>query len=91
MRASSLDLRERIIKDHEEGVSVRKLAKQFKVSCGMVWNLIKLQRETGEITPKVPTGGKPRQLARQEKALSSTVKQYRFTCHERSLQIAAWQ
>ena len=35
MKPYSSDLRERIIASHEEGISIRKLAKQFKVSRGM--------------------------------------------------------
>ena len=53
----SLDLRERIIADRQEGTSIRKLAKQYKVSRGMVWNSIELKRDTGKINPKPATGG----------------------------------
>ena len=72
----SLDLRERIIADHEQGTSIRKLAKQYKVSRGMVWNLIKLKRETGSIVPKQATGGKLSQLAAKEAELTEMVRQY---------------
>ena len=76
MRAYSLDLRERIISSHEEGISIRKLAKQFKVSKGMVSNLIKLKRETGSIAPKPARGGKPGQLAGKEAELGAMVQKY---------------
>lgn len=76
MKAYSLDLRERIIASHEEGTSIRKLAKQFKVSRGMVWNLIKLKRETGSIKPKPAKGGNKGQLAEKEAALAEMVRQY---------------
>ncbi|MDJ0679340.1 MAG: transposase [Xenococcaceae cyanobacterium MO_167.B52] len=76
MRAYSLDLRERIIASREEGTSIRKLAKQFKVSRGMVWNLIKLRQETGNIVPKPATGGKQSQLAGKEAELAAMVQQY---------------
>ena len=69
MRAYSLDLRERIMASHEEGTSIRKLAKQFKVSKGMVFNLIKLKQETGSIKPKPARGGKTGQLAGKEAEL----------------------
>ena len=52
MKAYSLDLREKIIASHEKGTSIRKLAKQYRVSRGMVWNLVKLKRKTGSIVPQ---------------------------------------
>ena len=76
MKPYSLDLREKIIASHEEGVSVRKLATRFRVSRGMVWNLVKLKRETGSIEPKTATGGKPSQLKGKEQELATMVKQY---------------
>lgn len=76
MKSYSLDLREKIIASHQEGVSIRKLAKQFRVSRGMVWNLIKLKRKTGSIEPKKATGGKPSQLKGKEQELSAMVKEY---------------
>ena len=76
MKPYSLDLRERIIASHKEGISIRKLAKQFKVSKGMVWNLIKLKRETGSIKPKAATGGKSGQLEGKEPELAQMVRQY---------------
>ncbi|MEO0686108.1 MAG: transposase [Cyanobacteria bacterium J06649_11] len=76
MRAYSEDLREKIIARHEEGTSIRKLAKQFKVSRGTVWNLIKLKRETGSIVPRQATGGKLSQLAEKEAELTEMVRQY---------------
>lgn len=76
MRAYSLDLRERIIAGHEEGRSIRKLARQFKVSRGMVWNLIQLKRETGGIVPKPATGGTRGQLTAHEAELTSMVQKH---------------
>lgn len=76
MRAYSLDLREKIIASREEGTSIRKLAKQYRVSRGMVWNLIKLKRETGSIVPKAARGGNPSQLADKEVELAEMVRQY---------------
>ena len=76
MRAYSLDLREKIIASREEGTSIRKLAKQFRVSRGMVWNLIQLKRETGSIVPKPARGGHPSQLAGKEIELAEMVRKY---------------
>lgn len=76
MRAYSLDLRERIMASHEEGTSIRKLARQFKVSKGMVSNLIKLKKETGSIKPKPARGGRTGQLAGKEVELGKMVQKY---------------
>ena len=76
MRAYSLDLREKIIASHEEGTSIRKLAKRFRVSRGTVWNLIKLKRETGDIRPQLPQGGRLGQLAGKETELIEMVRQH---------------
>ena len=76
MKSYSLDLREKIIASHQEGVSIRKLAKQFRVSQKMVWNLIKLKRKTGSIELKRATGGKPSQLKGKEQELSAMVREY---------------
>ena len=76
MRAYSVDLREKIIASYEEGgTSIRKLAERFKVSKGMVANLIKLKKTTGNIHPKPATGGKLSQLAQQEEELAQMVRQ----------------
>ena len=76
MKPYSLDLRERIIADRQQGTSIRKLAKQYKVSRGMVWNLIKLKRDTGKINPKPATGGKQSQLAAQETKIAEMTQKY---------------
>lgn len=67
MPALSLDLRKRIVKSYEEGTtSIRKLATRFQVSKTTVHKLIILQRETGQIEPKRPSGGKPSPLVGKE-------------------------
>ena len=76
MKPYSSDLREKIIASHEEGISIRKLARQYRVSRGMVWNLVKLKRDTGSIEPKVARGGKPSQLKGKEQKLITMVRQY---------------
>jgi transposase len=59
MKAYSLDFREKIIDAHfMEQVSVRKLAKRFRVATSFVEKLLKRLRETGDILPK-PHGGGP--------------------------------
>ncbi|MDS3861230.1 helix-turn-helix domain-containing protein [Thermosynechococcaceae cyanobacterium BACA0444] len=67
MPALSLDLRERIVKSYEEGTtSIRKLAERFQVSKTTVHKLIILKRETGQLAPKRPNGGKPSPLVGKE-------------------------
>ncbi|WP_319423569.1 hypothetical protein [Pleurocapsa sp. FMAR1] len=56
-------------------VSIRKLANQFKVSKGMVWNLVELKRKTKNIEPKTASGGKPSQLKAEEQELAAMVRQ----------------
>lgn len=75
MKPYSLDLREKIIASYEEGVSIRKTAERFRVSKGMVWNLVKLKRETGSIKPKQAKGGKLSQLEGKELELVAMTRQ----------------
>lgn len=42
----------------------------------MVWNLVKLKRETGSIAPLPATGGKPSQLEGKEPELAAMMRQY---------------
>ena len=58
------------------GVSIRKLANQFRVSKAMVWNLLELKRKTRSIEPKTATGAKPSQLKAKEQELAAMVRQY---------------
>ena len=55
----SMDLRERIVKAHQEGQgSVRKLAKRFKVGSRTVSRYLAAMRDKGDLTPS-PERGKP--------------------------------
>lgn len=66
MKAYSLDLREKIIDAHiMEGVSVRKVAKRFRVATSFVETLLRRLRETGDILPK-PHGGGPQSKLKAE-------------------------
>ncbi len=57
MKAYSIDLRQKIIKVHEnENISIRKLAQRFRVAKSFIQKLLKQYRETGDITPR-PQGG----------------------------------
>ena len=58
MKASSIDLREKIVKAHFlDKISIRKVAITFSVSKSLVQKLVKQQRIDGNLQPKKP--GKP--------------------------------
>jgi transposase len=74
MKAYSLDLREKIIDAHiMEGVSVRKVAKRFRVATSFVETLLKRLRETGDILPKPHGGGPQPKLKAEQIALVATL------------------
>ena len=58
MKASSIDLREKIVAAHFlDKISIRKVAHCFGVSKSLVQKLVKQQRIDGDLEPKKP--GKP--------------------------------
>jgi transposase len=60
MKAYSLDLRQRIIETNRTEMITRKeLAARFKVSESFVGDLLKLFRETGDVSPRPHGGGHP--------------------------------
>jgi transposase len=75
MKAYSLDFREKIIDVYfTEGLSVRKLAKQFGVAKSFIETLLKRLRETGDILPKPHGGGpQPKLNAEQLKLVKALV------------------
>jgi transposase len=52
MEAYSMDLRERVIADSDEGMGTTALAKKYRVSESWVRNLKRRRRETGQIGPR---------------------------------------
>ena len=63
MKAYSLDLREKIVATHAQGGrSQRQLAQQFGVALSFIEKLLKQQRETGSLAPKVRTQQTPTKL-----------------------------
>lgn len=77
MNAYSLDLREKIVTTYEGGnTSIRKVARRFQVSKGVVQNLINLKRRTGELRPKKATGGRKSQLAGREEEIALMVEEH---------------
>ena len=58
MKASSLDLREKIVAAHlQEHISIREVAARFTVSKSLVQKLVRQQKIDGNLHPKQP--GKP--------------------------------
>ena len=67
MKAYSLDFRQKIIDTYfEGGISQRQLAKRFRVALSFVEKLLKQNRETGSIAPKVRTQQTPKKLNEQQ-------------------------
>jgi transposase len=67
MRAYSLDFRQKIIEAYEEeNLSLRQLAKRFRVALSFIQKLIKQWRETGTIEPKPHGGGQKLKLTSEQ-------------------------
>ena len=67
MKAYSLDLRQKIVDVYAEGVlSQRQLAERFRVTLSFIEKLLKQQRETGNIAPKVRTEQTPTKLTSEQ-------------------------
>lgn len=63
MKAYSLDLRQKIVTAYAQGGrSQRQLAQQFGVALSFIEKLLKQQRETGSLAPKVRTKQTPTKL-----------------------------
>jgi transposase len=78
MKPYSLDLRQKIVNAYETGkMSIRQVASIFQVSKTTVQELLKRKRETGELAPRQPTGGKSSQLLGMETQIEEMVKAHR--------------
>ena len=51
-RPYSLDLRERILKNYDDGTPIEDIVQQFAVSRSTLYSYIKQRRETGNVAPK---------------------------------------
>jgi transposase len=54
----SIDIRNRVIKKHEEGKKVTEIADELSVKKSFVYNMLNLYEATGSVEPKPHTGGK---------------------------------
>lgn len=59
MEAYSLDLRERVIRAVDEGISRVDAAKRFSVSNALIGKLLRQRRDSGSLAPKPHAGGAP--------------------------------
>lgn len=67
MKAYSIDLRQKIVDAYaKSNISQRQLAQQFQVALSFIQKLLKQQRETGAIGPKVRTQQTPTKLTTQQ-------------------------
>ena len=68
MKAYSLDLRERVLRDCDRGVGTREVARKYDVSESWVRRLKQRRRETGEVAPR-PAGSRrtPKWLTHAER------------------------
>jgi transposase len=71
--AYSMDLRERVIKDADAGLSTNELAARYHVSVPWVNALKQRRRETGSIAPRPQTKFRRRVLEGQEDRLRGLV------------------
>ena len=71
--AYSMDLRSRVLKDSDAGLSSKELAERYHVSRAWIDALKQRQRETGSIAPRQQTKFRRRVLEGQEGRLSALV------------------
>jgi transposase len=69
----SLDLRERVVKDRDAGMSSNEVAKKYSVSVSWINDLLKRRRDTGSIAPKEYQPGAKLKLAPYEKEVRQLV------------------
>lgn len=69
MKAYSQDLRERVIKAVDQGMSRREVVKLFGVSEASIKRYLKQRRETGSVAPKVIPGCPPKKSAALQRGL----------------------
>ena len=67
MRASSTDLKERLVRAVADGLPMREAARRFDVAVTTVKRAVVQQRETGSLRRK-PSSGRPRAIRRDQEA-----------------------
>jgi transposase len=70
MQPYSLDLRERVVKAYEQGKgSIAEIAQMFNVGQTFVKKMLRLKRETHDLSPRPHAGGKHPTLSTKDLAL----------------------
>jgi len=67
MRATSLDLRQRVVAArHEDGQSMGEIAQRFRIPKGTVQNILERYRDDGKIEPRPQNAGRKRGLSEEQ-------------------------
>jgi transposase len=66
MAAYSMDLRQRVVRACDRGMSAAEVAARFDVSLAWVYRLVQRRRETGSIAPRPQTKFRRRALSSHE-------------------------
>src|SRR5690349_20830557 len=89
MKAYSIDLRERVVRAVERGMSKSRAARTFAVSLATVKNYVRQFHATGSLAPR-PIPGRPRGIPRDQDA--ALVAQLRATPDATLAElVAAWE
>lgn len=75
-KAFSVDLRERVLADYDEGVGPAELARQYRVCERWVYKLVKQRQDLGSITPLYGKPGPKPKLASHLDELRTLVDQH---------------
>ena len=75
MRAYSMDLRDRVLRDSDAGLPVAAVAVQYHVSASWVRRLKQRRRETGEVAPRQQRYGRHPVLAPQLHTLAALIQE----------------
>ncbi len=75
MRAYSMDLRERVLRDSDAGMTAAAVAVKYHVSSSWVRRLKQRRRETGEVAPRQQRYGRQPVLAPQLHTLAALIRE----------------
>ena len=75
MRAYSMDLRERVLRDSDAGMKAAAVAFKYHVSASWVRRLKQRRRETGEVAPRQQRYGRHPVLASQVHTLAALIRE----------------
>lgn len=75
MTAYSIDLRERVLADLDEGMTKADLSRKYRVSTRWIYKLQKQRETTGDIAPRRGGGGPKRKLAEHTERLLQLVQE----------------